>query len=237
MTMRPAIITIARQLLKVNILLRDGQETVDILPGTPKVVIIVVKILFQWNGLVGTSEQYMAPLKHLGQRVNCHSTSRTTLFSPLGLTVAKSPPLPLTDRWPITALETTHPPCDKQTSSRNIWSGDFHVLSNRFKHLHRGHYTYGQTVQRLESHFRPTFIASSLGRKTKISLYQGKQKMCKCETWCGLPFSKIAEVRITGTKWREIKTVVIRKTLRRRIEEECETPMSQHIFAYSHDYS
>jgi hypothetical protein len=23
-----------------------------------------------------------------------------------------------------------------------VWSGDFHVLSNRFKHLHRGHYTH-----------------------------------------------------------------------------------------------
>jgi hypothetical protein len=35
----------------------------------------------------------------------------------------------------------------------------------------------------------------------------------KCVTCCGLPFYNIAKVGITGPKWREIKTAVIRKTL------------------------
>jgi hypothetical protein len=34
-------------------------------------------------------------------------------------------------------------PRDKQTASKDIWSENIHVLSNRFKHLHRGHYTRG----------------------------------------------------------------------------------------------
>jgi hypothetical protein len=34
--------------------------------------------------------------------------------------------LPHVERWPITALEITR---DKQTSSKDIWSGNFHVLS------------------------------------------------------------------------------------------------------------
>jgi hypothetical protein len=35
----------------------------------------------------------------------------------------------------------------------------------------------------------------------------------ECVSCCGLAFFNIAEVEITGPKWREIKTAVIRKTL------------------------
>jgi hypothetical protein len=48
----------------------------------------------------------------------------------------------------------------------------------------------------------------------------------KCVTCCGLPFYNIAEVGITGPKWREIKTAVIRKTLNiYRAEEEESLPL------------
>jgi hypothetical protein len=46
------------------------------------------------------------------------------LLSPLELTVANSASLAMAKQWPFTALET--PPRDKQTSSKDIWSGDFH---------------------------------------------------------------------------------------------------------------
>jgi hypothetical protein len=43
----------------------------------------------------------------------------------------------------------------------------------------------------------------------------------KCATCCGLPFFNIAEVGITGPKWREIKkNAVIRKTLNIRANAE-----------------
>jgi hypothetical protein len=47
-----------------------------------------------------------------------------------------------------------------------------------------------------------------------LSVYASVSKIShiggKCITCCGLPFFNIAEVGITGPKWREIKTAVIR---------------------------
>jgi hypothetical protein len=74
-------------------------------------------------------------------RVNSHSASRL-LLSPWELTESSQFCCHYTTHKKVANHSSWNktPPWDKQLSSKDIWSGDFHVLSNRFKHLHRGHF-------------------------------------------------------------------------------------------------
>jgi hypothetical protein len=60
-------------------------------------------------------------------------------LSTLGLNVVNS--APFTSRRQA-ANHSPRTPRGKQTSSKDIWSGDFPFLSNTLKYLHRGHFRY-----------------------------------------------------------------------------------------------
>jgi hypothetical protein len=82
-------------------------------------------------------------------RVNSHSTSRTTLLSPLGWTVAKSAPLTTHRKVANHSHQNkTHLPEINKPQARRSRVKISIVLSNRFKHLHRGHYTHDKTPAR-----------------------------------------------------------------------------------------
>jgi hypothetical protein len=74
-------------------------------------------------------------------RVTVTRQSDSALFT-LGLILAKSTPLATRRK---VANHSPWTPRGKQTSSKDIWSGDFPFLSNTFTHLHRGHFRYACT--------------------------------------------------------------------------------------------
>jgi hypothetical protein len=81
-------------------------------------------------------------IHHLGHpRVTVARQSDWALFA-LGLNLANSAPLCTgKKRQPL----KNWTPQGKQTSSKDIWSGEFPFLSNTFTHLHWGHFSFTST--------------------------------------------------------------------------------------------